>query len=80
MGLGSKTTNPKKGHTAKHLGKLPMFVKTVSERLIWKAAKAFEKPPRIKTRAFLVQRQMVEKEGEPIAWYDGTTLTVIGEN
>lgn len=57
-----------------------MFVKIVSERLILRTAKAFEKPLRIKTKVFLVWRWLAEKEGAPIAWCDGTTLTVIGEN
>lgn len=57
-----------------------MFVKTVSERLNLRAAKAFEKPLRIKTRVFLVQRQLAENEGEPIVRCNGTALTVIGEN
>lgn len=57
-----------------------MFVKTVSESLILRTAKDIEKPLRIKTRVFLVWRQLEEKKGEPIVWCDGTILTVIGEN
>lgn len=52
MGLCFQNTNTKKSHTAKHLGKWPVFVRTVSERLNFRRAKAFAKPLKIKKRVF----------------------------